>query len=234
MRAMTHRASSLFHELVLPLGLALGAASCASPEDFAPSEDEPTPSSSDDDEVDEEEDEDTGDTDYWDTGGPDDTDPPVDTGDPPNPGSGVCDGPPLGPDPRDGTYVGTFTLVDVVPAMADPVCSSDVEITVDGTQQGQILATLTCTGWDPDLLGGFLGGGHGPLNGFLLGTLDPSDTTRGETCVTLSTTASNPLADEQGVAVQFDGDTLTIDMDTVSGIGPLKVGQRLNLTATRQ
>lgn len=153
---------------------------------------------------------------------------------------------PIGPTPLDGTWEGTFVFLEVVPGIPNPRCEGTATFTIDGTATSHISGNLLCpeAAWDPnfdftiaDLIPIPLpfpipDSSYGDLDGLILGQLIPDQWGRSDLVYLEVSAASMTSLSERG-RFQFDGDTMTLSFDGVSGFGGFRTGRRLDIEATR-
>lgn len=136
---------------------------------------------------------------------------------------------PIGPTALDGTWVGTFTYTEVGPIGKDPQCIGDVTLTIDGNGPRHVSGHWLCTHWDPNTS---LGLGYAKLDGYTFATLDPNDLTRFPLDGAFGA-RNMQLWEFQRRPMLVVDDTLTLDIDQVTGIGALRAGHKLTASLTR-
>lgn len=156
-----------------------------------------------------------------------DTDDPRDTWTPLDPAIGAT--------PLAGTWVGTFELTEEIAVFNDtPKCEGAAELTIDGDASRHVVATFSCGTWDPnvDLLPGQFDAPYGELTGVGFGTIDPADPLKFRLDMSLVASAMIPV-DLDRVLVRQEEEVLVLDWDNFAGVGPLRVGHRVQATFTR-
>ena len=136
---------------------------------------------------------------------------------------------PIGPTALDGTWTGTFTYTEVGPIGKDPQCIGDVTLTIHGDAPRHVSGEWICTHWDPNTP---LGLGYAKLNCYTFATLDPTDLTRFPLDGAFGA-RNMQLWELQRRPMLVVDDTLTLDIDLVTGIGALRAGHKLTATLTR-
>lgn len=137
---------------------------------------------------------------------------------------------PIGPTALDGTWTGTFTYLEVGPIGKDPLCPGEVTMHISGDAPRHVSAQWTCTHWEQNTS---IGLGYARLDGYTFATLDPADLSRfrldgafGARNMQTWEFDSRPML--------VDGDTLTLDLDAIVGVGALRSGHKLTASLTRE
>lgn len=176
----------------------------------------------------------------------DDDDPSVDTADSVGPqdtsivwdsGEGVFVGDtfelgddPIDPTSLDGTWTGSFELIEVTPLGTNPKCAGEITLTIDPTAFRHVTARASCDTWDPQSP---VGPRYGTLTGIGYGTLDPSNLSVFR--MDMGWGARNKqLWDALDFRVRDVEGALVVDVDDVFGIGALRAGHRLTWEVNRE